>query len=86
MIDATAEMLDGANFDGILGLKEYLLSRKEDFLRGLAERLLIYGSGRKLAVADRPRIEAIVKEARMDGYKFHRLIQAVVDSQSFRTR
>ena len=86
MIDATAEMLDGAKFDGILGLKEYLLSRKEDFLRGLAERLLIYGSGRKLAVADRPRIEAIVKEARMDGYKFHRLIQAVVDSQSFRTR
>ena len=35
-IDATAELKDGSRIDGIVGLKQHLLSRQVDVTRGLA--------------------------------------------------
>lgn len=85
-IDATAELSDGTKLDGVAGLKKHLVSRKTEFVRGLAERITIYACGRGLTAADRPSIEAIVQATSDNGDRFQSLILAIVDSPPFRTR
>lgn len=85
-IDTSVELADGAKFDGISGVKSYLITKKTDFTRGLAERLTIYACGRGLTAADRNGIEDVMKSTAANGDKFQSLIRAVVDSHAFRSR
>lgn len=84
-IDGKADV-NGTPIDGVAGLKKHLLARKDDFARGLAERLTVYAAGRGLTAADRPHLDDVVKTAAADGYKMQALVRAVVRSPAFRTR
>lgn len=83
-IDTQVEMADGSRFEGVVGMKQYLLERRLDFARGLAERLMIYGCGRGLTIADRPHIESVVRATAEEEFRFQSLLHAIIDSQPFR--
>jgi hypothetical protein len=70
----------------VAGLKKILLERKHLFARSLAEKLLTYAIGRRLEFYDLPAVDAIVAGAEGQGYKFHALITAVVQSDPFLMR
>ena len=52
----------------------------------LAEKLLVYATGRDLGFGDRREVERIVKKVRQEGNGFQDLIVALVLSESFRTK
>lgn len=82
-IDPVTVLPDGSKLDGPRSLRKHLLSRKKDFVRSLAERLLTFATGRAMRPEDGCHLDTIVKAAEKDGYKFRSLIKAVVASDPF---
>lgn len=83
-IDASGEWVRGQKFKDLQGLRALLASDlKEDFVRSLAEHLLIYALGRGMDFPDRPALESIVEKTKAADYRFQALIQAVVESVPF---
>lgn len=86
-IDASGKLPDGRTFEGPAGLKKLLLaSYRDDFVSTVAEKLLIYATGRGLEASDRPTIRAIMRKAAESEYRLPSLIAAVVESQPFQMR
>jgi hypothetical protein len=85
-VDASGETTDGTPFAGPAGFKSYLMKRKDVFTRHLAERLLTYGTGRRVEPLDRPAITQIVKATKGDGYGLRTMIREVVISDYFLSR
>lgn len=82
-IDSKGELPDGKTFSGPSELKALLMSRKSDFVRCLAEKMLTYAIGRGTESIDKCAVDEIVKEASAGGYKFSTLITSVVESDPF---
>ncbi len=85
-IDTTAELPDGTTLDGIADLKQILKDRKQEFVRCLTEKLLIYALGRGLEYYDRPTVDRIVAQLEAEGYRSSVLITEIVKSDPFRLR
>ena len=85
-IDTTAELPDGTTLDGIADLKEILKDRKQEFVRCLTEKMLIYALGRGLEYYDRPTVDRIVAQLEAEGYRSSVLIAEIVKSDPFRLR
>lgn len=85
-LDVAGNFPDGTTFDGAAGLKRNLLSRSDQFVRTLAEKLLIYGLGRAVEHYDMPAVRAIEREAANKNYRFSELILGVVRSTPFQMR
>jgi hypothetical protein len=85
-IDSTAALPNGAKFSGPAGLRKYLLSRKDQFVRTFVEFLLTYALGRGLEVFDRCAVDSIVKAAKKGDYKFSAIVRAIVLSDPFTKR
>ncbi|MCC6586446.1 MAG: DUF1588 domain-containing protein [Bryobacterales bacterium] len=83
-IDATGVLPDGTKFDGVDGMKQALMARKDQFVRNLTRKLLAYALGRGLTLEDECTVDAIVEEVRRDKYMSHTLIQEIVTSIPFR--
>ena len=83
---ARGEMPDGTPFAGPAEFKGYLMKRKDMFAKHLAERLLTYGSGRRVEALDRPAVDQIVKATKEDGYGLRTMIREVVVSDYFLSR
>jgi hypothetical protein len=83
-IVAESVMYDGARVSGPSDLREWLLSYDDQFVRNVAEKMLIYALGRGVEYYDMPVVRGIVHEAEESEYKFSALILAVVNSQPFR--
>ena len=56
------------------------------FVRGLTERLMVFGLGRGLKHYDMPVVRHIVADAKRDNYTFESLVTGVVKSAPFRMR
>ena len=84
-IDARAE-IGGSTVDGIVGLKAHLRGRRDEFARGLAENLMIYGLGRATGPGDRLDLDAVVRATAADSYAMSSLLRSIVRSEAFRTR
>lgn len=87
-LDAEAlrtELPGGEEIVGVEGLKAQLLEQREDFLRGLTEKLLLYGLGRTLDLHDKEAIDPILREAARHDFCFQDLLTAIVLSKPFRT-
>jgi hypothetical protein len=85
-LDVSATLPDGTQFEGLEGLQEVLLNRKDQFTRAFTERLLTYALGRGIEAHDQPAIRAIARAAANDDYRIHTIILGIVRSDPFNLR
>ena len=85
-VDASGQLPTGEKFVGVPGLKQILLSRRDQFVRNLAEQTLTYALGRELEDCDDRAVTAIVAVLKKNDYRFSALVLGVVDSFAFRHR
>ena len=85
-IDASGELWDGTPFDGVAELEEALLRRPELFLTTIAEKLLVFATGRGVEYYDGPAIRNILRQARTEDYRFSSLVIGIVNSVPFQMR
>jgi len=85
-IDPSGELPDGAKFQGPGGLREVLVTKREEFISTVTERLLTYALGRGVEYYDAPAIRRIVREAAPGGYRWSSLFLGVVTSTPFQMR
>ncbi len=82
-INPAGMLVDGTQIDGVTGLRNALIRYKPQFLRVIAEKLMIYALGRGTEYFDMPEIRAIVHETEKNNYKFSTLVLGVVKSEQF---
>jgi hypothetical protein len=82
-IDASASLPDGTKLDGAAGLRALLLSRREQFVSTVTEKLLTYALGRELEYYDMPAVRRITREAAGNDYRWSSIILGVVRSVPF---
>jgi hypothetical protein len=63
-IDAAGTLPDGTRFEGIKGLRQVMVTHKEDFVRTFTEKLLAYAIGRGIELSDMPAIRQIAQNDR----------------------
>ena len=85
-IDPSGELPDGTRFTGPLELREALLTRREEFVSTVTERLLTYALGRGVEHYDAPAIRSIVRAAESGDYRWSSLFLGVVRSTPFQMR
>jgi hypothetical protein len=85
-IDSSGVLPDGTKFDGPGGLREILVSKREQFVDTVTERLLTYALGRGLEEYDRPVIRRITRMAAVDDYRWSSVILGVIESAPFQMR
>jgi hypothetical protein len=85
-IDATGVFPDGTTFEGMAGLKRELLRQPGQFVGTVAERLLMYATGRNLQYYDAPSVRAIIRDAAPGRYTLSSLVLGVVRSRPFQMR
>ena len=62
------------------------MSRADQFVRTLTERLLTYGLGRAVEYYDAPAVRAIERRAALDDYRFSSIVLGIVNSTPFQMR
>ena len=82
-VDASASLPDGTKFQGIAGLRNLLVSHKEDYVRTLTEKLLAYSIGRGIEYYDMPAIRQIARESAPADYRWSSLVVGIVRSKPF---
>jgi hypothetical protein len=85
-VDPSGTLPGGRSFTGPKELREILLTKREQFVRCLAEKLLTYGLGRGLEYYDRCAVNEIVAASEKQDYKFSSLVLAIVHSDPFQKR
>jgi hypothetical protein len=85
-IDASGVLPSGQTFQGPVELKKILLGRRDDFVRTMAENMLIYAMGRGLQLEDECVIRDVQKAAAAGDYKFSTIVLTIVKSHPFRNR
>ena len=61
-VDASGSLPGGTAFEGLAGLRSLLLTRREQFVGTVSERLLSYALGRGVEYYDRPAVRRIVRD------------------------
>ncbi|MCX7036014.1 MAG: DUF1592 domain-containing protein [Proteobacteria bacterium] len=82
-IDSAASISDGTRIDGIKGLRDFSVRKREVFAEVVIENLLTYAIGRGLDHKDMPLVRSLAHNAAKDDYKFSSLIMGVVQSPTF---
>jgi hypothetical protein len=85
-VDSTGNLPDGTEVEGLKGLRGLLLTRQDQFVATLTEKLLSYALGRGLEHYDMPVVRRIVRESARSGYRWSSLILGVVNSAPFQMR
>jgi hypothetical protein len=80
----SAAVFGGTELKGLTGLRSFMLSHKEEFVRTVIEKLLAYGLGRPARYVDQPSIRKIAREAGPD-YRWSSIILGIVRSEPFQT-
>lgn len=85
-VDTRGTLVDGTELEGVHDLKKYLVENIDIFSRCLAEKLLVYATGRTPSFGDLKEIERIARETSEQGNGFQDLIIGLVLSESFQTK
>ena len=84
-IDTRVTAMDGAEFDGLDGLRNYLLTKRRDaFLRQFCRKLLGYALGRAVQLSDEPLLTEMQSELAANDYKVDAAVETIVRSRQFR--
>jgi hypothetical protein len=85
-IDPSGILPDGTEIAGYLDLKQWLVANIDLVSGCLAEKLMIYATGRVPSYAEQVEIRGIVDGVSANGGGFRDLIIALMESRTFRTR
>jgi mono/diheme cytochrome c family protein len=85
-VDASAVLPDGTQFDGPTGLQNILLTRKDQFVEAMTERLMTYALARGVESYDMPAVRAVRYQAAKDDYRMQTIILGIVQSVPFTMR
>jgi hypothetical protein len=85
-VDAAATFADGTRIDGIAGLRQFVLARREHVVRAFVTKLLTYALGRQLDYRDQPAIRQILRAAAAGEYRWSAIVAAIVHSPPFHAR
>jgi hypothetical protein len=85
-IDAAGALPEGESFNGPTELRKVLMTRKDEFVRAMVEKMLTYALGRGLQNADRRTVREIAADVAKDGYRFSALVNGIVASDAFQKR
>ncbi len=78
-------LIDGASFDGLNGLRSYMLNqRRDDFVRQFCRKLLGYALGRGLQLSDKPLLDEMTTRLEKHSFRVQLAIEAIVQSPQFR--
>ena len=85
-IDTSGELPTGEKFKGPDELKKIVLKRKDEFVRNMTEKMLIYALGRDLDYFDDGPVAQIQSALEKNDHKFSVLVSGIVNSFEFRNR
>ena len=85
-IDASGTLPDGTQFEGPAGLRKVLLSRPQQFVQTVTEKLFTYALGREVQYYDAGALREILREAAPGGYRWSSLILGIIKSTPFQMR
>jgi hypothetical protein len=85
-INPAGILLDGTKVEGPAALRRALVAQKEQFVKAVTEKLLMYAVGRQMEYYDVPAIRAIVRAAAADDYRWSSTMLAIVKSTPFQMR
>ena len=85
-IDTKGQLVDGSALDGVDSLRAALLRYPDAFVQTMAEKLLMYATGRSTHYYDMPAIRSITRDAAKNDYRFSSLVTAIVASDPFQMR
>ena len=84
-VDSRAELRDGTKFEGLDGLRSYLLKeRRHDFLEQFCRKLLGFAIGRSVELSDQPLLDTMVQKLTENDYRFSAAVEAILVSEQFR--
>jgi hypothetical protein len=86
VIDSSGTLASGAKIDSPAQLRQALLTRPDQFVQTITEKLLTFALGRSLRYQDMPMVRDIVRQADGQGDTFAAIIKGVVASPAFRLR
>ncbi len=83
-VQTKATFPDGAERDGVEGLREYLREkRQDDFVNNLCRKLFSYALGRSLLPSDDKAVAEMRARLIADEYRFGSLVESIVTSPQF---
>ncbi|MDZ4402730.1 DUF1592 domain-containing protein [Prosthecobacter sp.] len=85
-VDAAGELSTGTKFANMSDFQRLLLAGQDRVARCVAEKLLIFATGRPMGFSDRTEIDKLVAQSKAKGHAMRDLIHAVVQSQIFRSK
>ena len=85
-VDATGELPDGRSFSGFREFRNYLAADEELLAKTLAEKLLMFATGRELGFSDREEIQRIASGSEESNYGVRELIHLVIASEIFQSK
>ena len=85
-IDASGTLIDGQKFDGPAEFRRLLLTRQQDFVRTVTEKLMTYALGRGVEYYDMPVVRQILRDAAARENRWSSIVQGIVTSAPFQHR
>ena len=85
-IDPAGSFHGGPPFADFFGFRAIVAARQEDFATGFTEGLIEYALGRPCGFSDDELVQAIVRRAAAKDFSIREFIQAVVQSDAFRSK
>ncbi|HEX3599399.1 MAG TPA: DUF1592 domain-containing protein, partial [Lacipirellulaceae bacterium] len=83
-IDTQVTAMDGAKFEGLDGLRHYLLTERRDtFVGQFCRKLLGFALGRAVQLSDEPLLTEMKSKLAANGYKMNDAINEIVQSHQF---
>lgn len=85
-VDSSGTLPSGHSFEGPVALKKLLREDRDEFVRGLTQKLMTYALGRGLERYDRRVANEIAAGVAAKDYRFGELALAIVKSYAFQNR
>lgn len=83
VIEASGEMAGGHAVKGPADVRRVLMTRPEQFVQTVTQKLMTYALGRPLEYHDMPTVRAVVREAAKSDDRFSALILGIAESPAF---
>jgi hypothetical protein len=85
-INTSGTLFNGADVDGVIGLRQNLVAQPDIFVGVMTEKLLTYALGRGLEYYDMPAVRRIVRDGRNHDFRFSSIVLGIVRSTPFQMK